>query len=127
MGILPDKKKKLSIGVGRRHPVTRPKTSLIGLLMRRVWALRHQTGEQYSAAECTRTRVAVHNVVAPAPQVDPANCLKNLIFLYRDGRCRRNVSALFSVMPKHVGSAQCGRARLSTLTESSHRASLPVR
>ena len=38
-----------------------------------VWALRHQTGEQYSAAECTRGRVAVCNVVAPAPQIDPVS------------------------------------------------------
>ena len=49
------------------HPVTMRKALLISLIMSRVWALRHQTGEQYSAAKCTRARVAVLNVVAPAP------------------------------------------------------------
>ena len=71
------KTNELSTVVGRRHPVTIRIASLIGLLMSRVWALRHQTGEQYSAAECARTIVAVRNVVAPAPQVDPANRLKS--------------------------------------------------
>ena len=65
VGRVPSKTNKLSIGVRRRHLVT-----MIGLLMSRVWALQHQTGKQYSAAEYTRARVAVHNVVAPAPQVD---------------------------------------------------------
>jgi len=35
--------------------------------MRRVWALRHQTGVHYSAAEWTKIKVAVRNIVAPAP------------------------------------------------------------
>ena len=33
-----------------------------------VWALWHQTGAQYSAVECTRARVAIRRIVAPAPQ-----------------------------------------------------------
>ena len=48
---MPARAYKSSVGVGRKHPVTRRKTSLIGLSMRRVRALRHQTGEQYSAME----------------------------------------------------------------------------
>ena len=36
--------------MGLRYPVTMRKASLIDLLMRRVWGLRHQTDEQYSAA-----------------------------------------------------------------------------
>ena len=77
IGKIPAKTNKLSISVGRRHTVTMRKASLIGLLMSRVWTLLHQTSEQYFAAEYTKARVAVRNVVAPAPQVDPANCLKS--------------------------------------------------
>ena len=42
---------KLSVGVGRRHPVTMRKASLRTLSMRRVCALRHQAGAQYSAVK----------------------------------------------------------------------------
>ena len=41
--------------------------------IRQVRALQHQTGAQCSAFECTSARVAVRNVVAPAPQPEPAN------------------------------------------------------
>ena len=51
------------------------KASLMVGSMRRVWALRHQTGGKYSAAEWTRARVAVRNVVAPAHQPEPASRL----------------------------------------------------
>ena len=68
---------RLSAGLGRRHPVTIRKASLMAGSIRWVWALRHQTGEQYSAVECTKARVAVHNVVAPAPQSEPASRLKS--------------------------------------------------
>ena len=40
-----------SVGVGRRHPVTMRKALFKTVSMRRVWALRHQTGAQYSAVE----------------------------------------------------------------------------
>ena len=42
---------KWSVGVGRRHLVTMRKASFKTLSMRRVWALRHQTGAQYSAVD----------------------------------------------------------------------------
>jgi len=58
---------RLSAGVGRMHPVTIRKASLMAGSMRRVWALRHQTGAQYSAVECTRVSVGIRRVVAPAP------------------------------------------------------------
>ena len=110
VGKIPAKTNKLSIGVGHRHPVTMCKRSLIGLLISRVWALRHQKGEQYSAAKCTRARVAVRNVVAPAPQVDLANHLKSptrvVDFLRSDSKCRQNVSALENFMPRYIGSEQ---------------------
>ena len=59
---------RLSADVGRRHPVTIRKASLMTWSMRRVWALWHQIGAQYSAVEMTRTRVAVRKVVAPPLQ-----------------------------------------------------------
>ena len=40
-----------SVSVGRRHPVTMRKASFKTLLMRRVCALRHQTGAQYLAVD----------------------------------------------------------------------------
>jgi len=42
---------RLFAGVGRMHPVTIHKASLMVGSIRRVWALRHQTGAQYSAVE----------------------------------------------------------------------------
>ena len=73
-GWMPARSGRLSAGAGagRRHPVTIGKASLI-VSMRRVWALRHQTRAQYSAVEWTRARVVVRNVVAPAPQPEPAS------------------------------------------------------
>jgi len=76
-GWMPARIGRLSAGLGRRHPVTIRKASLMVGSIRRVWALRHQTGEQYSAVECTRARVAVRNVVAPAPQPEPASRLSS--------------------------------------------------
>ena len=76
VGRIPAKTNKLFISVGRRHPVTMQKTSLISLLMNREWALRHQTSEQYSAAEYTKAKVTVRNVIAAAPQVNPTNRLQ---------------------------------------------------
>ena len=34
-------------------------------------------GVQYSAVECTRDRVAVRRIVAPAPHPKPVSCLRN--------------------------------------------------
>jgi len=64
---------RLSDGVGRRQPVTIRKASLMTGSMRRVWALRHQTGTQYSAIKCTRAKVAIRSVVTQATQLDPAS------------------------------------------------------
>ena len=50
-GWMPEKTKRLSVGVKRRHPVTLRKASLRTLSMRRVCALRHQAGGQYSVVE----------------------------------------------------------------------------
>ena len=76
-GWMPARIGKLSTGVGRRHPVTIRKTSLMVVSVRRVWALRHQTGAQYSVVEWTMARVAICNVVAPAPQPEPASRLRS--------------------------------------------------
>jgi len=52
--------------------------------------------------------VTVHNVVAPAPQPEPAICLKSAMhdvkFLRSDSRCWRYVSDLSNVTPRHLGS-----------------------
>jgi len=47
-GWMPARIGSLSAGVGHRHPVTIHKASLMAGSIRRVWALRHQTGAQYS-------------------------------------------------------------------------------
>jgi len=75
-GWMPARIGRLSTGVGRRHLVTIRKASLMAGSIRRVWALRHQAGAQYSAVECTRARVAIRRVVAPAPQPEPASRLR---------------------------------------------------
>ena len=50
-GWMPERTGRLSAGVGRRHLVTMRKATLRTLLMRRVCALQHQAGAQYSAVE----------------------------------------------------------------------------
>ena len=74
-GWIPARIGRLSAGVVRRHPVTIRKASLMAGSMRRVWALRHQVGALYSAVECTKARVALCKIVAPAPQPEPASRL----------------------------------------------------
>jgi len=107
-GWMPARVGRLSAGVGRRHPVTIRKAS-----MRRVWALRHQAGVQYSAVECTRARVGIRRVVAPAHQPETANRLRSatrdVSFLRSDSRCQRYVSDLSNVTPRYLGSEQKGR------------------
>ena len=130
-GWMPARMGRLSAGVGRRHPVTIRKMALMAGSIRRVWVLRHKTGAQYSAVECTRARVAVRNVVAPAPQPEPANSLRNatrdVSFLRSDSRCRRYVSVLLNVTPRYLGSEKKGRVSLLKLTFSSRLASLLLR
>jgi len=89
---IPARVGRLYAGVVRRHPVTIRKASLMTGSMRRVWALRHQTAAQYSAVECTKARVAICRVVAPATQLEPASRLRSatrdVSFLRSDSRCR---------------------------------------
>ena len=47
------------------------------LSMRRVCVLRHQTDAQYSASEWTKERAELRNVLAPAPDPDPASHLNS--------------------------------------------------
>jgi len=109
-GWMPARIGRLSAGVGRRHPVTIRKASLMVGSMRRAWALRHQIGAQYSAVEWTRARVAVLNVVAPALQPEPASRLRSatrdVSFSWSDLKCRRYVSDLSNVTPRYLGSEQ---------------------
>jgi len=107
-GIMP-----LSSDVERRHPVTILKASLMAGSVRRVWALRHYTGAQYTAVEWTWARVAVRSIVAPAPQPEPASRLRSTTrdvdFLRSDSRCWRHVSDLSNVTTRYFGSEQKGR------------------
>jgi len=113
------------------HSVTIRKASLMAGSIRQVWALRHQTGEQYSTVECTMVRVAVYRVVGSAPQPEPASHLRSatrdVSFLRSDSRCRRYVSDLSDVTPKYLGSEQKGRVSLLKLTFISRLASLLLR
>ena len=130
-GWMPARIGRLSVGVGRKHPVTVGMASLMVGSIRRVWALRNQTRAQYSEVECTKTRVAVRRVVAPAPQPEAASSLtsatRDVSFLRSDSRCLRYVSYLFNVTPRHLGSEQKGRVSLLKLTFSLRLASLLLR
>ena len=53
---MPERTGRLSVGVGLRPPVTMRKASLRTLPIRRVCALRHQAGAQYSAVEQIRDK-----------------------------------------------------------------------
>jgi len=90
-----------------------------------------QTGVQCSAVECTRARVAVRNVVAPAPLPEPASRLRNAArdvrFLQSNSRCRRYVNDLSNVTPRYLGSEQKGKVSLLYLTLSSRLSSLLLR
>ena len=74
--------------------------------MRRVWALRHQIGTQYSAVECTRAKVAIRRVVAPAHQREARTrhrcATRDVKILGSDSRCRRYVSDLSNVTPRYL-------------------------
>jgi len=91
-----------------------------GTRQERVCSLRHQTGAQYIAVERTRAKVVVRNVVAPAPQPEPASrfrsATRDVSFLQSDSRCRRYVSDLSYVTPMYLGSEQKGRVSLLRLT-----------
>ena len=90
-GRMPARIGRLSADAGRRHPVTILKASLMAGILRRVWTLRHKTRAQYSVVECIRARVAIHRVVAPAPQPEPASRLmsatRDISFLRSDSTC----------------------------------------
>ena len=99
--------------------------------IKRVWALRHQTGAQYFAVEYTRARVAVRRTETLAPQVVPASHLISetlvLIFLRSDFKCRLYVRYLSSVILRYLGVLENGSGLPFNSTESSSFASLLVR
>jgi len=64
-GIIPARTKRLSIGLGHRHTFTNRKASCVGLLLRRVCLLWHQTGAQYSAAEWIKAITQCFGVGVP--------------------------------------------------------------
>ena len=70
----------------------------------------------YSAVERTWAGVGVPNVVAQAPQPEPASRLKSAkrdgSFLQSDSRCGKYVSGLSNVTSRYLGSGQKGRISL---------------
>ena len=130
-GWMPARMRRLSAGVGRRHPLTIRKVSLMAGSIMRIWALRHQTDVQYYAFECTRARVAVHRAVAPAPQPEPSSRFRSAThddsFLWSNSRCRRYVGDLSNVTPKYLDSEQKGRDALLKWSFSSRLVSLLLR
>ena len=64
--------------MGRKDPVTIRKALFKIPSMRRVSALRHQTGAQYSAVEQAKDRAAARNALALAPHSEPASCLSSV-------------------------------------------------
>jgi len=73
-GWMPARMGRLSACVGRRHPVTIRKASLMAGSMRPVRALRYQTGAQYSAVGMDRGQGSQRS--CPRTQPEPANRLK---------------------------------------------------
>ena len=93
-------------------------------------SLRDQIGAQYSTTELTKAEVAVRNVVAPAlqpgQQVSSREQQDILVFLRSGSRCRRYVSDLSNVTPKHLGSEQKSRVSSLKLTLDSHLTSFLI-
>ena len=87
---MPEKFGRRSAGFQPRHKVTMPKASFKTLSMRRVCALRHQNGVQYSAIEWTKHMTSVCFVLAPATRPETAS---HLINLKRVDSCLRNRSS----------------------------------
>ena len=115
---------KLSVGVGHRHPVTNRKASLMTRSMRRVWALRHQTGAQYSAVEWSRSRVTIRSVFAAAPQAGaskpPQECEAWCQLFAKSRKVSAIHERLSNVTPtRYLDSEQKDRDLLLRLTFSS--------
>jgi len=92
-GWMPARVGRLSTDVGRRHAATIGKASLMVVSLRWVWVLRHQTGAQHSAVECTKASVVLLRVVPLAPQPEPARRFRSatcdVSFLRSDLGCKR--------------------------------------
>ena len=73
---------------------------MMGLSIRRVWALRQQTGAQHLTVKWTKARMVERSIVVSALELDPANRLEILMrdvnFLRSDSKSWQNVSALSS-------------------------------
>jgi len=82
--------------------------------MRRVSALRHQTGAQCCAVEWTRARVAIRRVVALASRLRSA--MRDVSLLRSDLRCQRYVSDLSNVILRYLGLEQKSRVALLYMT-----------
>jgi len=89
-GWMPARIRSLSAGVGRRHPVTVRKASLMTRTMRRVWAVWHQSSILLLNGPELRWLFAVL-----LPQPEPASHLKSaphhVSFVQSDLRCQRYI------------------------------------
>jgi len=99
-GLMPARTGRLSAGVGRRHPVTVGKASLMAGSMSRVWSLCHQKGTQYSAIELMdQGKVAVRSLVSAASQIEPASCLRSTTRDVSFCKVTRGVGGTWAVCP----------------------------
>ena len=96
VGRIPATTNKLSIGVGEQASSHHAKSAIDRFVNNPSVGTVAPDTRVVSAAECTRAKVAVCNVVAPEPQADPANRLQNptrvVNFLRCGSWCRRNVT-----------------------------------
>ncbi|XP_061923175.1 uncharacterized protein mlphb [Entelurus aequoreus] len=127
-GAMPARMGSWFTGVPRRHPETVRRALLRATSNFFTWALRHQTGAQYSAAENTRASADMCSVFVVAPHVVPASrrirAARALVFALALCRCCLNVSVLSSFTPRYVGTGwDCNRA-LSTMMFISRAASM---
>ena len=106
-GWIPARIGRLFAGVGHRHPA-RKSSVMTGLMRLSKRGVIIAARAQYSAVQRIRAEVAVCNIVYPANQPESASYLKSatsdVSFLRSDSRCRRNVSVLSDVIPRHLDS-----------------------
>jgi len=130
-GCMPARLGRLSAGVGRRHPVTVLKASLMTESMRSVWAQRHQAGAQYFALWCTKVRWLFAKLLLQHPSLNQLSNLSNAMcdvsFLRSDWRCRQYLIVLSNVTLRYLGLEQRCRVSFPWLTFSSRFPSMFLR